>query len=154
MLMKLSIAAALAHHPRLLLLDEATSGLDPVVRSEILDILLEFIQDEQHAVLLSSHITSDLEKIADYITFIHQGRIVFSREKDELLDRYGLLKCGREEFARLDKSFFEGHREYGFGVEALVKDRYAFGARHAGLTVDPISIDDIMVFYGKERGEQ
>lgn len=132
-------------------MDEATSGLDPVTRSEILDILLDFIQDEEHSVLLSSHITSDLEKIADYITFIHDGRILFSESKDELLTKYGLLKCGKEEFSRLDKSYFEGYRESSFGAEALIRNRDDFGRHHPSLTVDDISIEDIMVFYGKKR---
>ena len=91
--MKLSIAVALSHKPKLLILDEATSSLDPIVREEILDIFLDFIQDEEHSIILSSHITSDLDKIADYITFIHKGKIVFSENKDELIDTMGVLKC-------------------------------------------------------------
>ena len=90
---KLALTTALAHHPKLLVLDEATSGLDPVVRSEMLDLFLEFIQDEEHSILLSSHITSDLEKVADYITFIHAGKIVFSKTKDDILEQYGVVKC-------------------------------------------------------------
>ena len=93
MKMKLAIAAALSHHPKFLILDEATSGLDPMVREEILDIFLEFIQDEEHSILLSSHIISDLEKIADYVTFIHRGEVLFSEAKDQLLEEYGILKC-------------------------------------------------------------
>lgn len=150
MRMKLSIAAALSHRPRLLLLDEATSGLDPVMRSEILDILLDFVQEEDHSVLLSSHITSDLEKIADYITFIHDGKIVFSENKDELLDCYGVLKCSRDEFSRIDKGQIVGQRENHFGVEALVRNREDFLRRHPGLSVDPTSLDEIMVYYGKK----
>ena len=153
MRMKLSIATALAHHPRLLILDEATSGLDPMMRSEILDMLLEFIQDEEHSVLLSSHITSDLEKVADYITFIHQGRIIFSESKDDLLDRYGMLKCGRDEYARISHEQIIGCRESAFGVEALVRDRDRFQSLHRGLTVDPVSIEEIMLYYGKSGDE-
>ena len=151
MRMKLSIAAALAHHPRLLILDEATSGLDPVMRSEILDLLLEFIQDEEHAVLFSSHITADLERVADYITFIHEGKVLLSGSKDEILDSYGVVKCGAEEFAHLPECDYLRSRKNSFGCEALVKDRPEFAKRHPGLMVDPAGIDDIMVFYGREQ---
>ena len=92
--MKLSLAAALSHHPKLLTLDEATSGLDPVMRDDILDMFLDFVQEEDHAILVSSHITSDLEKVADYIVFIHKGKIIFSKPKDELLDDYGSSNAG------------------------------------------------------------
>lgn len=94
MKMKLSLAAALSHHPKLLILDEATSGLDPVMRDDILDMFLDFVQEEDHAILVSSHITSDLEKVADYIVFIHKGKIIFSKPKDELLDDYGSSNAG------------------------------------------------------------
>lgn len=151
MRMKLSIATALAHHPKLLILDEATSGLDPMMRSEILDMLLEFIQDEEHSVLLSSHITSDLEKIADYITFIHQGRIVFCENKDNLLYDYGVLKCGHDEYSRISHDQIIGMRESSFGVEALVKGRDRFQSLHRGLVVDSTGIEDIMLFYGKSK---
>ena len=96
MQMKLSIAAALSHNSRLLILDEATSGLDPVVRDDILDMFLEFVQDESHSILVSSHITSDLEKVADYIVFIHKGKVVFCKSKDELRYKYGIIRCGTE----------------------------------------------------------
>ena len=98
MKMKLKIAVALAHHPRLLILDEPTSGLDPVARNEILDIFQEFIQDEEHGIFVSSHITSDLEHIADYITFINNGEIIFTKTRDELLENYGIVKCSEEQF--------------------------------------------------------
>ena len=103
MKMKLAISAALSHHSKLLILDEATSGLDPVVRDDILDMLLDFVQDEEHSILVSSHITSDLEKIADYIVFIHAGKVIFSRPKDELIEQYGILKCGAAQFDALDR---------------------------------------------------
>ena len=95
---KLSIAAAFAHHPKLLILDEATSGLDPVMRDDMLDMFLEFVQDEENSILLSSHITSDLEKVADHIIFLHEGRLIFSKPKDELLENYGIVKCGAAQF--------------------------------------------------------
>lgn len=97
MKMKLSLAVALSHNAKLLILDEPTSGLDPVVRSEILDIFLEFISDGERSILVSSHITSDLERIADYITFIHQGKVLLSENKDEILYGYGIAKAGREQ---------------------------------------------------------
>ena len=120
MKMKMSIAAALAHKPKLLILDEATSGIDPVVRDEILDIFLEFIQNEEHTILASSHIISDIEKAADYVTFINNGKIVFCDEKDVLLDKYRLVKCGNEELGALDKSKIIGMRTNTFGAEVLM----------------------------------
>ena len=151
MKMKLSIAAAFAVRPRLLVLDEATSGLDPVVRDEILDELLSFISDEDHAVLLSSHITSDLEKAADYIVYLHKGRVAVSGAKDELLDTYGRLACTRAELEGIDPALLAGKRVSQFGCEALVKDRRALARRYPGLTADPATLEDIMVFMGKEE---
>ena len=144
--MKLSLAAALAHRPRLLLLDEATSGLDPVVRDEILDEFLDFIQDEGRAILLSSHITSDLEKAADYVTYLHRGRVAVQGAKDELLEAYGRLVCGRGDLERVDPACLAGVRRGQFGCEALVKDRRTFVRRYPGLTVDPVTLEDIMLF--------
>ena len=144
MKMKLSLAAAFAARPRLLILDEATSGLDPVVRDEILDEFLAFIQDEEHAILLSSHITSDLEKVADYVTYLHRGPV--SGAKDELLDTYGKLVCGRSELERVDPALLVGVRSGQFGCEALVKNRRAFARFHPELAVEPVSLEDIMVF--------
>lgn len=146
MKMKLSLAAALAHHPRLLILDEATSGLDPVVRDEILDEFLNFIQDEDHSILLSSHITSDLEKVADYITYIHGGRAVLSGAKDQLLEQYGRLACRSSDLDRLDPGLIVGVRRNQFGCEALVNDRPGLRNTHPELTVDPVTLEDIMVF--------
>ena len=149
MKMKLSLAAALAHRPRLLILDEATAGLDPVVRDEILDEFLAFIQDEEHAVLLSSHITSDLEKAADYITYLHKGKVAVSGAKDELLDTYGKLVCSRADLEKVDPALLAGSRVSQFGCEALVKNRRAFARFYPHLTVDPATLEDIMVFTGK-----
>jgi len=146
MKMKLSIAAALSHDSRLLILDEATSGLDPIVRSELLDVFLEFIQDEGHSILLSSHILSDLEKACDYITFIHGGQILFSEPKDELLEKYALVKCSEAEYLTMDQSAVIGARKSSFGVEAL-----AFRDRISPQTAwDPASIEDIMLYFTKE----
>ena len=153
MKMKLSLAAALAHHPRLLILDEATSGLDPVVRDEILEEFLGFIQDEEHAILLSSHITSDLEKAADYIVYLHKGRVQVSGAKDELLERYGRLVCSAADLERVEKRWLQGLRRSQFGCEALVKDRTAFRRAHPGLTVDPVTLEEIMVLTSKEDAQ-
>ena len=135
MKMKLSLAAAFAARPRLLILDEATSGLDPVVRDEILDEFLAFIQDEEHAILLSSHITSDLEKAADYVAYLHRGKLVLQGAKDELLDEYGRLACTRGEMDRVDPAFLVGRRESAFQCEALVRDKREFRRRYPELAV-------------------
>ncbi|MEQ2456972.1 ABC transporter ATP-binding protein [Flavonifractor hominis] len=146
MRMKLALAAAFAVRPRLLILDEATSGLDPVVRDEILDEFLAFIQDEEHAILISSHITSDLEKVADYVTYLHKGRVAVSGAKDELLDRYGKLKCGRADLERVDPALLVGVRTGQFGCEALVKDRRALARAWPALAIEPVTLEDIMIF--------
>ena len=146
MKMKLSIAAALSHRPKLLILDEATSGLDPVVRDDILDEFLAFIQDEEHAILISSHITSDLEKVADYVTYLHQGRVAVQGAKDELLEYYGRLVCTKQELAQIDPACIVGSRIGQFGCEALIRDRASFSRHWPELTVDPVSLEEIMVF--------
>lgn len=146
MKMKLSIATALAHHPKLLILDEATSGLDPVVRSEILDEFLEFIRDEEHTVLISSHITSDLEKVADYITYLHKGKLMMTGEKDMLLAEHGRLVCTAAELEQVDPSYLVGARKGQFGCEALIRDKREFQRRYPQLAVDPVTLEEIMVF--------
>lgn len=143
MKMKLSIATALSHDSKLLILDEATSGLDPIIRDEILDVFLEFIQDENNSVFISSHIISDLEKICDYITFIHKGRIIFSRTKDELLESYGILKCSEADFQKIPSSAVHGIRKNHFGVEALVTKDSVRG----NWIIDRAGIEDIMLFH-------
>lgn len=146
MKMKLTIAAALSHRPKLLVLDEATSGLDPVVRDEILDEFLNFISDEDHAILISSHITSDLEKICDYVTYLHKGRVTISGAKDELLTHYGKLSCSKADLARIAPDLLVGKREGEYGCQALVKDRAAFRAAFPDLELDPPSLEDLMIF--------
>lgn len=143
--MKLAIAAAISHGAKLLILDEPTSGLDPIIRDEILEILRDFIQNEQHAVFLSSHITSDLEKICDYITFIHDGKLLLSEEKDALLGTYGILKCGKRDFESIDPRFVYSYRQNDFGAEALVKREFLPNR----YVVDTASLDDIMLFMVK-----
>ena len=149
MKMKLSLAAALAHRPRLLILDEATAGLDPVVRDSILEELLSFVSDEEHAVLLSSHITGDLEKIADYITYLHRGQVILSGPKDEILERYGQVGCSAAQLAALEPELLTRVRRGEFGCHALVADRAAFQRVHPELSVEPVTLDDIMLFVGK-----
>jgi ABC-2 type transport system ATP-binding protein len=151
MKMKLSIAIALSHHSKLLILDEATSGLDPMVRDEILDIFLEFIQEEDHTILLSSHIISDIEKIADYVTFIHKGRIVFSESKDELIYQYGIIRCRKDEISAIDRSYIVGLRENSFGAEVMIKNKDAFMRQYHHYTVDRTSIEEIMLFISRGK---
>lgn len=153
MRMKLSLATALAHHPDLLVLDEATAGLDPVVRSEILDLFLEFIQDEGHSILMSSHITSDLEQVADSIAYLHHGQLLFQEDKDTLLQEYGLLRCSRGALDRLPAGTIVHTVENAFGCESLVKDRQTVRQLLPDAVCDPAAIDDIMRFYSG-RDEQ
>ncbi|MDO9492124.1 ABC transporter ATP-binding protein [Acetobacterium sp.] len=152
MKMKLQIAVALSHEPELLILDEATSGLDPIVREEILDVFMEFIQDEKHAILISSHITSDLDKIADYIVFIHQGEILLDEEKETLLSKMGILKCGEEDFRKLESDEYIRYRKNQFSFEVLVNDKVAIRKKYPDAVVDGVTIEQIMLFY--VRGEK
>lgn len=147
MKMKLSIATAISHHPKLLILDEATSGLDPIVRDEILDVFFDLIQDEERSILMSSHITSDLEKIADYITFIHEGHILLCEEKDRMLEDYRIIKCSREQAAAVAKEDIVRRRDNGFGCELMMKVGTAQNYR--GLLMERPSLEDIMLFFVK-----
>ena len=147
MTMKLGIAAALSHRARLLLLDEATSGLDPMVREELLEVFADFAAQDGHAVLISSHIVSDLEKICDYVAFLERGRLVLCEEKDVLLDRYGILKCGREDLNRVDPAALHGVRLGQYGAEALVeRDRAP-----RDMVVDRATLEDIILHLAKEE---
>lgn len=149
---KVRLAAAMSHRPRLLILDEPASGLDPVARSQLMDIFQQFIQEEQNAILLSTHITADLEKIADYIAFLHKGRLIFSEEKDLLLEGYGLAKG---EPALLDRlgDLAISRRQGQYSAQALVRDREEAARLCPGLTIDRPSLDDIMVFFAKGERE-
>ena len=150
---KLSLAAAFAHHPKLLILDEATSGLDPIVRDGILDMFLDFVQDEENSILVSSHITSDLEKVADYIVFIHEGRLIFSKPKDELLESYGIVKWGAAQFDRIEKQDIVAYRKQDYEWQVLVADRNSAQKKYPKAMVIPASIDEIMLLYVKGETE-
>jgi len=149
MTMKLAVSVALSHHPKLLILDEATSGLDPVVRDDILDVFLDFVQDENNSILLSSHITSDLEKVADYITFIHEGKIVFSEKKDTLIYDYGLMRCKAAQFAEIDKTDMLAYRRHEYQTDVLVRDRAAAQKKYRDVIIDSITIEEIMLMLVK-----
>lgn len=152
MKMKLSIAVALSHHPKLLILDEATSGLDPVMRDEILDVFMDFVQDEEHSIIMSSHISTDLEKIADYITFIHQGKVLFCKSKDELRYNYGIIRCGAALFEAIDKEDILAYRKDDYQWNVLVADKEKARKKYKNAVVDDATIDDILLLYVK--GEQ
>lgn len=151
MKMKLGAAIALSHHAELLILDEATSGLDPIIRDEILDILMDFMQDEKHTILISSHILSDLEKVSDYIAFIDRGKILFFEGKDELKDKYAICSLSNEEANNLDRSIVVGRRIHTFGQDLLIKKNQA----PKGIDLQKPSIEDIMIYFvrgGKNEG--
>ncbi len=149
MKVKLAFAVALSHKAELLILDEATSGLDPVIRDDVLDLLIDFVQDENHSVLVSSHITSDLEKAADYITFLHKGKVVFSYEKDDLVDHYGVVSCGNAVFDTLDQTDVIAYCREDYQYKVLVKDRMKAAKNYPKAIVSPATIEEIMLFYVK-----
>lgn len=154
MRMKLQIAAALSHHAKLLIMDEATTGLDPVVRNEILDIFLEYLRDASNSILLSSHITSDLEKVADCVTFIDKGRLLLTGVKDDIVDTHAVIKCKKSELGDIDKSDIISARVTEFAAEALVFDRKLCEKKYAGITIDSTTLEEIMLFYvRKDKGE-
>ena len=149
MKMKLSLAVALSHKPKLLILDEATSGLDPVMRDDFLDLFLDFVQDESHSILMSSHISTDLEKVADYITFIHKGKILFCKPKDELLYHYGIIRCGTAQFGAISKPEILAYRKRDYEWDVLVADKEKARRKYKASVVDNASIDDILLLYVK-----
>ena len=149
MSMKLSLVLAFAHRPKLLILDEPTSGLDLVVRDDLLDLFLDFVRDEEHAILISSHITSDLEKIADYVTFLHAGKLLLTKPKDELLWKYGVLRCGEEQFQKLDGSEVLAWQKKDYSYDVLVPDREELLRRYPEAVVDRATMDEILLLYVK-----
>lgn len=146
MKMKLGIAIALSHKAKLLILDEATSGLDPVVRDEVVEMFSDFTRDENHSILISSHIVSDLEKLCDYVAFLHKGKLLLCEEKDQLLAEYGLIHCTAEEIQNLPAEAIKYKKENPYGIEAMVLR----SAVPANFNVSPISIEELFVFMVKE----
>ncbi len=148
MLAKLEFTA-LSHDPKLLILGEGTSGLDPVVRDEILDILREFTEEEDRAVLISSHITSDLYKIADYIAYIHEGKLLFVRTYDELQNNYGIINCGRQFFDALSPNDIVAYKKDAYSYRVLVSNKQKLKNIFSDIRIETASIEDIMLFFVK-----
>lgn len=142
---KVEIATALSHHPKLLILDEATSGLDPIVRNEVLDLFLDFISDEEHTIILSSHITSDLEHISDYIIFINKGNIVLESSKDEIIDNYGILKCNVDELGKIDKEDIVSFKKNKYNYEVLINNKTKLSKKYKDFVIDKITLEDLML---------
>lgn len=149
MKMKLEFAAAFSHNPKLLILDEATSGLDPIFRDEILDIIREYTEDETHTVLLSSHITSDLDKIADYIAFLHEGKLLFVKTYDEIQENLGIINCGKEVFDALAPEDIVSYRKETYGYKVMVSHKQDLRKIFKDLEIEHASIEDLMLFYVK-----
>lgn len=154
MKMKLQIACALSHNAELLIMDEPTSGLDPIVRDEILRIFMKYLEDGERSILMSSHITSDLEKIADCITFIDKGKLLLSGYKDEILETHGVIKCSKEQYEAMDKADIVSARINSYGVEVMVSDREAMSYKYSDLILDPTSLEEIMLFYVNREGKE
>lgn len=152
MKLKLNFAIALAHNSKLLLLDEATSSLDPVMRDEILDLLLDFVQDEENGVLFSTHITSDLSKIADYIAFLHEGKLLFCKPKDDLIYNYGLIHCGEKQFEQITYDDIVAWRKQDYEYQVLVANRKEAARKYRDYVIDPATLDEIMLLL--IRGEK
>ena len=150
MKMKLKIATAISHKPQILILDEPTSGLDPIVRNEILDIFRQFIaEDETRSILVSTHITTDLEHISDYIMFIKNGEITLNLPTSEILENYGIVKCDEKDFSKISKEDYDYYRKEKYQYEVLVKNKKMIKSKYGISTIDKASIEDIMLFYIK-----
>ena len=152
--MKLQIAVALSHHAKLLVMDEPTSGLDPIVRNEMLQIFREFVVEEDHTILLSSHITGDLDKLADEVVFINGGKIVLAGNKDEILEKHGLLKCRKADLHKIKESFIVNAQPGVFGVEVLINDRNACARLYPEMVIEPAALEDIMIFYVNKNSKE
>lgn len=147
MKMKMQIATALSHNAELLIMDEATTGLDPVVRNEILDMFREYLMDDDKSILMSSHITSDLEKIADCVTFIDKGKILLTGYKDDVLDTHGVIKCTKAEFKEIAPADFISARVNDFGADVMIADRAAAEKKYSGAMIEKTTLEEIMLFY-------
>ncbi|MCQ2417768.1 MAG: ABC transporter ATP-binding protein [Oscillospiraceae bacterium] len=154
MRMKLQIAVALSHGAKLLIMDEATTGLDPVVRNEILDIFLEYLQDENKSILMSSHITSDLEKIADCVTFIDNGEILLSDYKDSILESHAVIRCSKADYTMIDQNDFISARVTDFGADVMVSDKNAMQQKYPKLMIEPTTLEEIMLFYVNRKKKE
>lgn len=154
MKMKLQIAVALSHNAKLLIMDEATTGLDPVARNECLDIFQEYLQDEDHSILMSSHITTDLEKIADSVTFINKGKLLLTGYKDDILEQHGIIKCKKSDYKEIEPSDIISTRMSDFGAEIMVGNKTMCREKYSGLTFDNTTLEEIMLYYvNKEKKE-
>lgn len=142
---KVEIAASLSHHPKLLILDEATSGLDPIVRNDVLDLFLNFIEDEEHTIIMSTHITSDLEHIADYIIFIDKGKVELEETRDEIFDKYGILKCELDQFEKIDKKDIVTYKKNKYNYDILVSDKKACEKKYKNMIIDKITLEELML---------
>ncbi len=149
MTMKLALAAALSHHPQLLILDEATSGLDPIMRDDMLDVFLEFVQEESHSIFLSSHITSDLEKVADYIAFLHMGKLIMTVSRNDLAYKYGVMRCRESQFSALHPEDMIAYRKRDFQIDVLVSDVEAARNKYRDAVIDHVSVDEVMLLLVK-----
>lgn len=151
MRMKLQIAVALSHNAELLIMDEPTSGLDPIVRNEILQIFQEFVLEENHTILLSSHITGDLERIADMVTFINHGKIILSGDKNEIMEKHAIIKCKNEELEQIAKEDMVSVRQSAFCTEVLVFDKEKCAAKYPKMVMEQTTLEDIMIFYANRE---
>ncbi len=151
MRMKLQIAVALSHNAELLIMDEPTSGLDPIVRNEILQIFQEFVLEENHTILLSSHITGDLERIADMVTFINHGKIILSGDKNEIMEKHAIIKCKKEELQQIAKEDMVSVRQSAFCTEVLVYDKEKCAMKYPKMVMEQTTLEDIMIFYANRE---
>ncbi len=147
MKMKLQLAVALSHNAKLLIMDEATTGLDPVVRNECLDMFMEYLQDENHSILMSSHITTDLEKVADSVTFIHKGKLLLTGYKDDVLERHGVIKCKKNVYKEIDPTDIVSARVSEFGAEVMIKDKQLCSKKYSDLILDNTTLEELMLYY-------
>lgn len=155
MRMKLQIATALSHNAKLLIMDEPTSGLDPIVRNEMLQIFREYVVEEDHTILLSSHITGDLEKLADEVVFIDGGKIVLKGNKDEILEKHGILRCKKDELKNISESLLVSAETSSLGAEVLVNDRKAAEKLYPEMIIEPAELEQIMIYYvNRAKGQK